>query len=188
MKTPEFDTAMSANVARKARWAVPKMQPLCPLELEPFEDELHAVTPAVKMVRVAIDSGAGSHVMAPGDLEGYTLEPSPASIRGKGFIAANGGKIDNLGQCHLKLADPNGGGGLKTTVQIAEVSRPLMSVSQICDAHLENEVRFNAKEGVVVRNGRVLARYPRSGGLYVAELEVSDASQPADFRRQGTKQ
>ena len=179
---------MRANVASKTRWAVPKMQPLCPLELEPFEDELHAVTPAVKMVNVAIDSGAGSHVMAPGDLEGYTLEPSPASIRGKGFIAANGGKIDNLGQCHLKLADPNGGEGLRTTVQIAEVSRPLMSVSQICDAHSENEVRFNAKEGVVMRNGRVLTRYPRSGGLYVAELEVSEASQPADFRRQGTKQ
>ncbi len=135
------------------------------------------------MVKVAIDSGAGSHVMPPADLEGYALEPSPASIRGKGFVAANGGRIDNLGQCHIKMGQ-KGENGMKTTVQVAEVSRPLMSVSQICDAHSDNRVIFSASEGIVMRNGTVLARYPRCGGLYVAEMEIDDAK-PAGFRGQG---
>ena len=48
-----------------------------PLELEDFEDEVF-VAEIRRVVKVAIDSGAGSHVMAPADLEGYALEPSPA--------------------------------------------------------------------------------------------------------------
>jgi hypothetical protein len=78
---------------------------------------------------------------------------------------------------------------MKTTVQVAEVSRPLMSVSQICDANASNKVIFNSAEGVVVRNGQVLARYKRSGGLYVADMQVSEAinGRPAGFRGQGTK-
>jgi len=155
-----------------------------PLELEDFEDEVF-VAEIKRVVKVAIDSGAGSHVMSPADLEGYALEPSPASIRGKGFVAANGGRIDNLGQCHIKMGQ-RGENGMKTTVQVAEVSRPLMSVSQICDAHSDNRVIFSASEGIVMRNGTVLARYPRSGGLYVAEMEIDDAK-PAGFRGQGVQ-
>ena len=160
-----------------------------PLEMETFDqDELH-VADATRMVKVALDSGAGSHVMSPADLEGYALEPSPASVRGKGFVAANGGRIDNLGQCHLKLTEEDGGHNMRTTVQVADVSRPLMSVSQICDAHPENRVVFNAKEGLVMRGNSVLVRYPRCGGLYVAELEMSEAvaAKPAGFRGQGSK-
>ena len=155
-----------------------------PLELEEFEDEVF-VAELKRVVKVAIDSGAGSHVMAPADLEGYALEPSPASIRGKGFVAANGGRIDNLGQCHIKMGQ-RGENGMKTTVQVAEVSRPLMSVSQICDAHSDNRVIFSASEGIVMRGDVVLARYPRCGGLYVAEMEIDDAK-PAGFRGQGVQ-
>ncbi len=77
--------------------------------------------------------------------------------------------------------------GMKTTVQVAEVSRPLMSVSQICDAHSDNKAVFTASEGIVVRNGTILARYPRRGGLYVAEMEINNAlgDKPACFRGQG---
>ena len=158
-----------------------------PLEAEELDDEVH-VAETKRVVKIAIDSGAGSHVMSPSDLEGYNLEPSPASIRGKGFVAANGGRIDNLGQCHIKVGQ-RGDSGMKTTVQVAEVSRPLMSVSQICDAHSDNRVIFTAAEGIVVRNGQILARYPRSGGLYVAEMEIDDVgtTKPAGFPGQGTK-
>jgi len=158
-----------------------------PLEAEDFDDEVH-VADMKRIVKIAIDSGAGSHVMSPVDLEGYALEPSPASIRGKGFIAANGGRIDNLGQCHVRMGQ-RGDHGMKTTVQVAEVSRPLMSVSQICDAHTDNRVVFTAAEGLVMRGDQVLARYPRSGGLYVAEMELDSVggARPAGFPGQGTK-
>ena len=105
-------------------------------------------------------------------------------------MAANGGRIENLGQCHIKLTDEQGEAGMKTTVQVAEVSRPLMSVSQICDANPGNKVIFNSAEGIVTRSGQVLARYKRSGGLYVAEMQVSEAinGRPAGFRGPGNKQ
>ena len=160
-----------------------------PLELEEFDcEELH-VADAPRVIKIALDSGAGSHVVAPADLEGYTLEPSPASMRGKGFVAANGGRIDNLGQCHLKLTEEGGGRDMRTTVQVADVSRPLMSVSQICDAHPHNRVVCNEQEGVVMRGNTVMARYPRCGGLYVAELQMAEASvvKPAGFRGPGNK-
>jgi hypothetical protein len=79
---------------------------------------------------------------------------------------------------------------MKTTVQVADVSRPLMSVSQICDANPDNQVIFTAKEGVVKRGDTILARYPRCGGLYVAELEMNDAStgRPTGFPGPGINQ
>jgi hypothetical protein len=62
-----------------------------------------------------------------------------------------------------------------------------MSVSQICDANPHNKVIFTSHEGLVTRNGQTLARYRRSGGLYVAEMQVTEAvnGKPAGFRRQG---
>jgi hypothetical protein len=165
-------------------------QDALPLEMEAFDQEELHVAEHARMVKIALDSGAGSHVMAPSDLEGYALEPSPASIRGKGFVAANGGRIDNLGQCHLRLSGDRGSKNMKTTVQVADVSRPLMSVSQICDANPDNQVIFTAKEGVVKRGGTILARYPRCGDLYVAELEMNDAStgRPTGFPGPGINQ
>ena len=57
------------------------------------------------------------------------------------------------------------GSKLRSNFQIAEVSRMLYSVSQICDAGCD--VRFNKTEGRVLKGERVLATFPRKGGLYV---------------------
>ena len=64
------------------------------------------------------------------------------------------------------------------TVQVADVCRPLRSVSVICDGHtgITKEMLYTDKEAVVVPAGALskfletskrLATYPRVGGPYV---------------------
>ena len=75
--------------------------------------------------------------------------------------------------------------------QVAGVTRPLHVVSSITgeqEGPGDHDVLFNNKKGVVVPPGVVdripksikpLAEYPRTGGLYVDEMTMSD------FVRQG---
>ena len=46
---------------------------------------------------------------------------------------SDGGAIPNLGQKSLNLVDESVGRDLSSIVQIAAVTRPLMSVGKICD-------------------------------------------------------
>ena len=51
--------------------------------------------------------------------------------------------------------------------------------------------RFDKDKGIVVKDGKVIATYPRLGGLYVAESEATDKDgdpgNDADFARQGVR-
>ena len=75
---------------------------------------------------------------------------------------------------------------------LAEVSRPLHSVSKLCGPmeSPKHDVLFNSAKCVVVPQGVVnkilehikpLLQYDRKGGLYVKEMNLSG------FGRQGTK-
>jgi hypothetical protein len=94
-----------------------------------------------------------------------------------------------MGEVAMKLKGNNG--NVTSTFQVAPVNRPLHSVSKMCDAGCE--VRFTKKRGLVVKDGKVIATYPRMGGLYVAEFEASDRDsdgapgQPSGFTRQGAQ-
>ena len=68
---------------------------------------------------------------------------------------------------------PTTGVRINSVFQIARVSRPLYSVSRVCDAGCE--VSFNQTEGKVTKNGKVIAVFPRRGGLYVGTLMVKPA-------------
>jgi hypothetical protein len=158
-----------------------------PLEYEELPEEI-MVMQERRTIKVAMDSGAGDHVCSPEDVWGLEVVPSAASIAGRGFIAANGARILNQGQVPVKLME-SAGGRIDTTFQVADVSRPLFSMSRICDQG--NEVTVNSKEAVVKRDGKVVTRFKREGGLYVAELAMmppgkDTAPKPeAGFGRQG---
>ena len=76
--------------------------------------------------------------------------------------------------------------------QVAEVTRPLNSVAEVCGP-IEHEsghqgVLFNNKTFFVVSPGVVaaimkhvtaVAEYPREGNLYLAEVELSSFTRPA---------
>jgi len=144
------------------------------LEVEQTATELLAAPSAnirKRTVKIAIDSGAGDHVASPDDVEGFAIVESANSRANKNFVAANGGKIKNHGEAVVKMKNHNGR-RVASTFQVAQVTRPLYSVSKLCDAGYK--VEFEAHEARVIKNNKVAHTFPREGGLYVAEMSVGD--------------
>ena len=98
----------------------------------------------------------------------------------------------NEGQLILEMLAPLGEGHyneVDVTWQVADVCRPLLSVSKICDSGAS--VTFSNSEAVVKgKNGAVLAKFHREGGLYVTDLEFTDegGSTRPDFTGQGAEE
>ena len=110
---------------------------------------------------VALDSGAVIHVCAPTDCLGYAFSESPGSRRGQEFLMGDGGTIPNLGQKALNLLDESVGRDLSSVFQIAAVTRPLMSVGNICDEG--HEVIFRSDMAIVNDpQGSEICRFTRS--------------------------
>ena len=90
----------------------------------------------------------------------------------------------------LDLLVPGEGGHqqeLTYDFQVAKVSRPLMSMSRVCDQGLQ--VLTDAECAKVMdASGRVLARFERRGGLYVATVKIRNPRfrhKPQPFVGQG---
>jgi hypothetical protein len=128
-------------------------------------------------VAIAIDSGAVDHVANDEDMPGIEVVPSASSIAGRHFMGANGKTIENRGQAAVAMKSTSTGANINSVFQIARVSRPLYSVSRICDAGCD--VQFTKTEGRVSKGGKLIATFPRKGGLYVSTFTVK----PADPRR-----
>jgi hypothetical protein len=140
-------------------------------------------TDEVREITVALDSGAVDHVLNTDHL------PSTAEIGaltgsriGKSFVAANGQPMETYGECVLECEDEQ---GCKTAASFAvtEVSRPLQSVSRICDQ--DYEVLFTKTEAKIrdPKSGRWIASYPRRGGLYVRNVRARAGKKPEDKAR-----
>jgi len=157
------------------------------LEVEMNSAELLA-TPSASLrkrtIKIAMDSGAGDHVASPEDVEGFAVEESPNSKIGRNFVAANGGKIRNHGQSTVRMKTKNGM-RVASTFQVADVTRPLYSVSKLCDAGYD--VAFSKTEGLVTKDGKVIHRFHREGGLYVCEMHIGDDGSDPSFGGQGAK-
>ena len=124
-------------------------------------------------IEVLLDSGACRHVMAREEAPQYVVQDSPGSRRGQNFVAANGAKIPNEGQVTLNLEAEVSGEVtlLSSTFQIANLTRPLMSVSQICEQGFQcvfesDGARVVSKEGLTVR------KFEKRNQLYVAEMKL----------------
>jgi hypothetical protein len=160
---------------------------------EELEDEVYGIEEDEIEVDVAADSGACAHVIGPGDLPRRC--PIKKVVKRR-FHGANNSPIEHLGEAVIQLIQEDGTVAT-STVQVAEVCRPLHSVSTICDG--KKEMLYTDTEAVVVPKGSLskflaqckrLATYPRVGGLYVAKFKVknpqcSGAVKSDDFPRQG---
>jgi len=155
-------------------------------EVDDTEELLAAAESQPRVIRVALDSGAGDHVASPADLEGFVVEESAGSKANKHFIAANGQRIANRGQVQARVVHEKLGTSFGSTFQVAEVSRPLYSVSKMCDTGAT--VTINAKEALVHKGGRLLARFERQGGLYLADFAVKPREPAPVFAGQGAQQ
>ena len=61
---------------------------------------------------------------------------------------------------------------VKSIFQITKVTRPLMSVSKICDEGMKAE--FDSKRALIkdIKTGKVLCVFKRVGGLYIAKMRL----------------
>jgi hypothetical protein len=125
-------------------------------------------------VLVTLDSGCTDHVMDAEDAPGYTVRPSPGSRRGQQFTVGNGEQVPNEGEVSLNLTAPAGSGrtaDISTNFQVAEITRPLMSVSRICDQGMS--VVFTASGAKVYDSGhKEVCQFERSRGLYVSKMQL----------------
>ena len=107
------------------------------------------------------------------DAPGYSIGESEGSRKKHGFVVGNGEKIPNRGEMNLKLDIEEGGSkhGINAIFQVAQVTRPLMSVSKTCDSDFTCHFY---KDKAEVRNmkGQVLCTFIRRGGLYICKMRL----------------
>ena len=71
----------------------------------------------------------------------------------------------------MRAATGKKGRGVRTTFQVARVTRPLMSVSKFRDAGMT--MRFTATMVLIEdAKGEEVCRFVREGGLYVATMKL----------------
>ncbi len=135
-----------------------------------------------RVIEAVVDSGAVHSVTPPGLFPGR-VDPSPWSRAGRGYKAANGTGIKNLGQLAVKFATAEGD-KCSIPFQVAEVEQPLLSVAHLTQAG--NRVELGHKGGRIVSltSGRAIA-LERRGGVYILKMYLADGVSPAPFRRQG---
>ncbi len=144
-------------------------------------------------IEAAADTGAVDHVTPAKSLPGSVVVRRSSKTRN--FVAANNEPIVNHGEAVVLLQQEDGAEVLITT-QVADVSRPLHSISKICDE--EHEMLFTKTGGTVVPAGALsrylhlvknVAKYPRRGGLYVARMKARAPKTPrkSGFTRPGNR-
>ena len=126
-------------------------------------------------VKVIMDSGAAESVCPRSMAPQFRVQDSLASRSGVFYTSANGGKIMNLGEQHIPVALSNGARTI-CAFQVAEVSRPLMSVSKLCE--MGNRVLFGANGGVIMnlRSGE-MTPFAKEEGVYTFDIWIPPLSE-----------
>ena len=115
-------------------------------------------------VSAIVDSGAAACVAPKTFAPQVAVCETEASKRGSCFYAANGDEIPNLGEKHVPMITAEGQ-AVRMKYQVADVVRPLCSVSAICDR--DNTVVFGKAGGYIWDNSSGQSTYfPRVNGVY----------------------
>ena len=133
-------------------------------------------------IQMTLDSGCCRHVLPADAAAGYEVADSPLSRRGAGFVVGNGASIPNEGQVSLNLEASTGSGTeqINSVFQVAELNRPLMSVSQIC-SHGHKCVFERGHATILTSDGQPICKFEEDGGgLYVATMRLKA---PSSFQR-----
>ncbi len=111
--------------------------------------------------------------------------PSVWSRAGRGYRAANGTGIKNLGQVAVKFCTAEGD-TCNIPFQVAEVDQPLLSVAHLTGAGNRVELGHASGRVVNLKTGRTIA-LERRGGVYIMRMYLADGAAPAPFHRQGAE-
>ena len=91
------------------------------------------------MLELTADSGACDSVMPrTGPCEGIRIWPSLQSERGLSYEVANGQELPCLGERRLEVATEGSGILRAMAIQVADVHKPLLSLSRCADAGYDN--------------------------------------------------
>ena len=136
-------------------------------------------------MNVILDSGACDHVVGRGEIPGYDVQPSAGSRANRCYTDAGGRSIRNEGESVVEMKLPAGesvSNSCAAAFQIADVSRPLLSVSKICEKGNDVLCRDNCAF-ILDKNHNVVAKFEKRNGLYAATLAVKNPKF-AGFQRQ----
>ena len=124
-------------------------------------------------LQMTLDSGCCKHVLPADAAPGYEVTDSPFSMRGASFTVGNGARVQNEGQMSLNLEADTGSGIelINSVFQVAELNRPLMSVSQICQ-HGYKCVFEKDHANILNESGESICRFEEDRGLYVATMSL----------------
>ena len=146
----------------------------------PEEEVNHIkVEPKWEKLEAVVDSGAAESV-APSSMAPWVpVRPSEGSTRGQCYMSASGAKLPNQGEKKFSMMTPEGNWA-EATFQVADVTRPLCSVTKICDKG--NRVVFEGNGGYIenLETG-VCTTFGRQNNVYVMEMWAETSG----FSRQG---
>ena len=83
-------------------------------------------------IRAVVDSGAGQSVGPRSLADPSKIKPSAGSKAGQCFTSASGDSLPNEGELVLAAVSEDGR-SMQATFQVADITRPLLSVSKICE-------------------------------------------------------
>ena len=137
-------------------------------------NSLSVAEPEFIEVEMTLDTGASVHVINCLDIPGFNVLESAGSKAGQNFQAAGGKLIANEGEILLHMVAPGTGVELACTLQVAKVTRPLLSVTKITE---NGKLHVVCKKDVALildQSNKEVARFNRSGGLYTAIMKVKN--------------
>ena len=143
----ETDTAWTKVSGKKGRKRIYRR--MSPMSAEVNSLEVNAVNGKGidgEELWLTIDSGSAENVISKRQASHVPIRPSQGSIAGVQYATADGTTMYNYGEKAIKVLTEEGS-RCTLKMQVTDVTKPLMSVSKICDAG--HEVVFNKSGGVI---------------------------------------
>ena len=144
-------------------------------------------TKKTRVVEATMDSGASQSVAPPEAVPEAEVKESDGSRRGQNYVSASGDRVPNMGEQVVKFVTPEGRRS-KLKWQNAPITKPLLSISHICDNG--HEVMFTKTGGTIrnLKSGRTTT-FRRKNNVYVLDMaiETDDVTKvsASGFIRQG---
>ena len=138
--------------------------------------------------KITIDSGAAESVMPRDVVPNEELIEGEAKKKGVKYVAANGGKMENLGEKKGRFRRDGAKGVNSIKFQVTDVGKPLASVSRILDKG--NSVVFSRNSGgSYIINEKTREKIPirEDKGTFVIDVEFLEPEQSVQgFLGQGS--
>ena len=127
-----------------------------------------------KTVDCLLDSGASESVCPASMAPAWPVEDSPGSLVGLNYLTASGSRIPNRGQQRLPI-ELGDGTRTHSIFQVADVSRPLVSVARLAEAG--KAVIFGCSGGVIrdMTSGGDIP-FERRDGIYIFKMKMPPPS------------